>query len=198
MSIIKKTQVREGLTTLIYQWQHGCKQSEAELYRFAYSRLKELAQLRRYKCIEVFNEPLMGASTTTTTLTHEAYLKVGSVGKGEIEGTRDFFLMAVKAMQHILINDSWALKADKRQEDNLMRIENTFSIETLPLDKRIELEKSLMDFTEHYPRQSHVLKLKYYIGLKHQEISELLGCSNSLIEKDLKFAKSWLHDKLAA
>lgn len=36
--------------------------------------------------------------------------------------------MAVKAMQHILINDSWALKADKRQEDNLMFVENALSI----------------------------------------------------------------------
>ncbi|MCX2761055.1 ECF-type sigma factor [Vibrio sp. Sgm 22] len=198
MSTIKRPQVREGLTALIYQWQQGCKQSEAELYRFAYFRLKELAQVRRYKCAKVFNEPLMDSSTTTTTLIHEAYLKVGSVGKGEIEGTRDFFLMAVKAMQHILINDSWALKADKRQEDNLMRMENALSIECLPVDKRIALEKSLIDFTERYPRQSNVLKLKYYIGLKHKEISELLDCSPSLIEKDLKFAKGWLHDRLAA
>ncbi|MEZ8757852.1 ECF-type sigma factor [Vibrio splendidus] len=197
MSTIKKNQDHKGLTTLIYQWQHGCKKSEAELYRFAYYRLKELAQLRRYKCAEVFNEPLIDTSSTTT-LTHEAYLKIGSVGKGEIEGTRDFFLMSVKAMQHILINDSWALKADKRKKGNLMRIENAISIEYLPLDKRIELEKSLMDFTERYPRQSNVLKLKYYIGLKHQEICELLDCSHSLIEKDLKFAKSWLHNKLAA
>ncbi len=190
--------MQKGLTELISQWQHDCKESEAELYRLAYSRLKELAQLRRYKSAKVFNKPLDDTSYTATILTHEAYLKVGSIRKGEIEGTRDFFLMAVKAMQHILINDSWALKADKRQEDNLMFVENALSIEYLSLDKRVELEKSLMDFTHHYPRQSNVLKLKYYIGLKHQEISELLGCSNSLIDKDLKFAKSWLHDKLAA
>ncbi|WP_248397434.1 ECF-type sigma factor [Vibrio splendidus] len=198
MSKSNNPQMQEGLTELISQWQHGCKESEAELYRLAYSRLKELAQLRRYKSAKVFNKPLDDTSCTATILTHEAYLKVGSIRKGEIEGTRDFFLMAVKAMQHILINDSWALKADKRQEDNLMFVENALSIEYLSLDKRVELEKSLMDFTHHYPRQSNVLKLKYYIGLKHQEISELLGCSNSLIDKDLKFAKSWLHDKLAA
>ncbi|MDW2405651.1 ECF-type sigma factor, partial [Vibrio sp. 1262-1] len=47
------------------------------------------------------------------------------------------------------------------------------------------------------PRQSSALKLKYLMGMKNQEISELLECSASLIEKDLKFSRSWLQSRMA-
>lgn len=184
----------DHLTALISQWQIGCKKSEEQIFHFAYCRLKELAQQRRQKSGARFNKE----STNTTALIHESYLKVTALDKGAIEKTRDFYLMAAKAMQHILINQAWAAQADKRQPDESLVIEQTLSIEGLPLERRIALEQSLVEFTRHYPRQSNVLKLKYYIGLRHTEICQLLECSSSLVEKDLKFAKSWLHNRLAA
>lgn len=186
----------ENLTQLISQWQGGCKKSEERIFRFAYRRLKELAQQRRQKSGDSLNRGK--ESTNTTALIHESYLKVASLDKGAIEKTRDFYLMAAKAMQHILINQAWAAQADKRQPDQSLVIEKALSIEGLPLERRIALEQSLVEFTAHYPRQSNVLKLKYYIGLRHTEICQLLECSSSLVEKDLKFAKSWLHSRLAA
>ncbi|WP_285408414.1 MULTISPECIES: ECF-type sigma factor [unclassified Vibrio] len=186
----------ENLTELIAKWQVGCKVSEAEIFRFAYRRLKELAQQRRKKSVYGVSEDL--DSTNTTALIHESYLKVTALDKGTIEKTRDFYLMAAKAMQHILINQAWAKKADKRQQDQSISMEQALSIEILPIERRVALEQSLVEFTHHYPRQSNVLKLKYYIGLRHTEICQLLDCSSSLVEKDLKFAKSWLHNRLAA
>lgn len=186
----------DHLTELISKWQVGCKVSEEQIFRFAYHRLKGLAQQRRQKSgVSLHRDK---ESTNTTALIHESYLKVAALDKGTIEKTRDFYLMAAKAMQHILINQAWAAQADKRQPDQSLVLEQALSIEGLPLDRRIALEQSLIEFTNHYPRQSNVLKLKYYIGLRHIEICQLLECSSSLVEKDLKFARSWLHNRLAA
>ncbi|KDN27671.1 DNA-directed RNA polymerase subunit sigma [Vibrio fortis] len=195
MTVTKEVSVdSDHLTELISRWQVGCKKSEEQIFRFAYCRLKELAQQRRQKSGASLNKE----STNTTALIHESYLKVSVLDKGAIEKTRDFYLMAAKAMQHILINQAWAAQADKRQPDQSLVIEKALSIEGLPLERRIALEQSLVEFTNYYPRQSNVLKLKYYIGLRHTEICQLLECSSSLVEKDLKFAKSWLHSRLAA
>ncbi|POB67974.1 RNA polymerase subunit sigma, partial [Vibrio vulnificus] len=61
----------------------------------------------------------------------------------------------------------------------------------------IIMDKALDNFSVRYPRQSNALKLKYLMGMKNQEISELLECSASLIEKDLKFSRSWLQSRMA-
>ncbi|NOH97854.1 ECF-type sigma factor [Vibrio sp. 99-70-13A1] len=193
-------QNRNRLTHLITGWQSGCKSSEAKLYRFAYFRLKKLAKEKRSKCMQIQSEGLVAphdCNSSTTELIHESYLKISSIDRLQVSQSREFFLMAAKAMQHILINRSWALKASKRQQVETNAAESPLSIERLSIEKRAILEQSLILFSEHYPRQSNVLKLKYYIGLKHSEISELLECSPSLVEKDLKFARSWLHTRIA-
>jgi len=58
------------------------------------------------------------------------------------------------------------------------------------------IDQALDSFSLRYPRQSNAIKLKYLMGLKNDEISELLECSSSLIEKDLKFSKSWLQARM--
>lgn len=50
-------------------------------------------------------------------------------------------------------------------------------------EQLIIMDKALDSFSTRYPRQSSALKLKYLMGMKNQEISELLECSASLIEK---------------
>jgi RNA polymerase sigma factor (sigma-70 family) len=64
-------------------------------------------------------------------------------------------------------------------------------------EQLIIMDKALDNFSSRYPRQSSALKLKYLMGMKNQEISELLECSASLIEKDLKFSRSWLQSRMA-
>ncbi|MCQ6508084.1 sigma-70 family RNA polymerase sigma factor, partial [Vibrio parahaemolyticus] len=64
-------------------------------------------------------------------------------------------------------------------------------------EQLIIMDKALDSFSTRYPRQSRALKLKYLMGMKNQEISELLECSARLIEKYLKFSRSWLQSRMA-
>ncbi|MEL0611401.1 ECF-type sigma factor, partial [Vibrio echinoideorum] len=50
--------------------------------------------------------------------------------------------------------------------------------------KLIIMDQVVENYTLNYPRQSKAIKLKYLMGLQTQEISQLLTCSDSLIEKD--------------
>ena len=109
----------------------------------------------------------------------------------EIETKRDFFLMAAKVMRQILIDNARAHQAQKRQHITLMKEEED------RFEQLIIMDKALDSFSVRYPRQSNALKLKYLMGMKNQEICELLECSASLIEKDLKFSRSWLHSRMA-
>ena len=50
---------------------------------------------------------------------------------------------------------------------------------------------------EDYPRRSHVVELRYFGGLTNEEIAEVLKVSPATVERDWRYARAWLHQKLA-
>ncbi len=175
---------KSTLTQIIQQWQAGDKQAESELYQFAYLQLRKIAQQERERNAEKYgtdNKVLSDSVNSTTALIHDAYLKMSNCDMSEIETKRDFFLMAAKVMRQILIDNARSHQAQKRQHITLMKEEED------RFEQLIIMDKALDNFSVRYPRQSNALKLKYLMGMKNQEICELLECSASLIEKDLKF-----------
>ena len=185
---------KSTLTQIIQQWQAGDKKAESELYQFAYLQLRKIAQQERERNAEKYgtdNKVLSDSVNSTTALIHDAYLKMSNCDMSEIETKRDFFLMAAKVMRQILIDNARAHQAQKRQHITLMKGEED------RFEQLIIMDKALDSFSVRYPRQSNALKLKYLMGMKNQEICELLECSASLIEKDLKFSRSWLHSRMA-
>lgn len=183
-----------ALTQIIHQWQSGNKQAESELYQFAYLQLRKISQQERKRNAEKYgpeNKVLIDSVNSTTALIHDAYLKISNYNRRDIKTKRDFFLMVAKVMRQILIDHARAHQAQKRQHCTVMNEEED------RFEQLIIMDKALDSFSIRYPRQSSALKLKYLMGMKSQEISELLECSASLIEKDLKFSRSWLQSRLA-
>jgi len=183
-----------NITHIIKEWQSGNKNAEKELYQFAYLQLRHIAQSERARSAKkhgIDNDVLSDSVNSTTALIHDAYLKMSNTDLHPIESKRDFFLMAAKVMRQILIDNARAQQAQKRQQLTLLTDDDQDKFEQF-----IIMDKAIDSFSLRYPRQSKALKLKYLMGMQNREISELLECSDSLIEKDLKFSRSWLQSKL--
>lgn len=183
------------IDNIIKQWQSGDKSAENKLYQFAYLQLRSIAQEERLRCSEKYgqdNPVLLNNMNNTTALIHDAYIKLIGVKSSNISSSRDFFLMAATVMRQILINNARALLAKKRQQQTYITDEVHDKLEHV-----ITIDKVLDNFSQRYPRQSHALQLKYLMGMKNDEISHLLKCSSSLIEKDLKFSRCWLQTRMA-
>jgi len=43
-----------------------------------------------------------------------------------------------------------------------------------------------------------VIELNYLLGLKREEIAEVIGVSVPTVDRELRFARAWLKQKLAA
>ncbi len=186
--------VETPLTQIIHRWHNGDEQAVSELTQFAYYQLRELAQKERRRIEQKFNQDLSDpAIHNTTALINEAYLKISKGDLSYVENRRQFYNMVSKVMRQVLIEHARYSNAQKRQAQELANISEVNDA----TDNWISLEKSIEVFSERYPRQAEALQLKYFMGMKNQEIGELLSCSHSLIEKDLRFAKGWLSLKLA-
>ncbi|GHA55151.1 ECF-type sigma factor [Photobacterium aphoticum] len=190
----------QPLTQIIQQWQTGDKQAESQLYQFAYLQLRKIAQQERARNAEKYgidNHVLADSISSTTALIHDAYIKMSNSELADIENKRTFFLMAAKVMRQILIDNARTLQAQKRQQLTTIAGAPDTNERENRFEQLITIDKALDSFSVRYPRQSNALKLKYLMGMQNQEISELLECSASLIEKDLKFSRSWLQTRMA-
>ncbi|MGI9875789.1 ECF-type sigma factor [Vibrio chagasii] len=182
------------IESIIRGWKAGHKWAEQKLYRFAYAHLYALAQKERKRSTTKHEQSCWvswNSIHNTTALVHDAYLKLSLAEAQSIEDTRDFLLMAAKIMRQILIDNARRQQAQKRQLPTKVPPQEERHFEQL-----IIMDKAVDRFTLNYPRQSQAFKLKYLMGLQTQEISQLLTCSDSLIEKDLKFSRSWLTRKI--
>ncbi len=65
-----------------------------------------------------------------------------------------------------------------------------------PTTEILDLNEALERLATLDSRKSHVVELKYFGGLNHEEIAEVLKISIVTVRRDWTFAKAWLHNEL--
>lgn len=186
----------EELTLIIEKWHHGDSCARDSLYQFAYFQLRQLARKERDKMAKkhgdnnlIIDEEIYN----TTSLIHEAYLKLETTDASYITNRRQFYLMAGKIIRQIMFEAARKKSAQKRQaitEDSPLAINDEMIQNNIFFN-------ALEHFTEKYNRQAEVIQLKYFMGMNNGDIAQIMQCSQSLVEKDTKFANSWIKSKLA-
>jgi RNA polymerase sigma factor (TIGR02999 family) len=100
-------------------------------------------------------------------------------------------------MRSIVVDHARARSADKRG-GGAQRVTLTDSLGDGGSDliDVLELDQALTRLATQDARGSEVLHLTYFAGLRQDEIAELYQVSTKTIERDLRFARAWLHEAL--
>jgi RNA polymerase sigma factor (TIGR02999 family) len=100
-------------------------------------------------------------------------------------------------MRQILVNYAKASQSQKRgggapkvDLDEVALISPEQTAEILDVHEALERLATLDS------RKAHVVELKYFGGLNHDEIAEVLKISIVTVRRDWVFAKAWLYDEL--
>jgi hypothetical protein len=59
-------------------------------------------------------------------------------------------------------------------------------------DEALALDEALARFEKLNPLAAHLMKLRYFVGLKHREAAGVLGISPRTANKLWRYARSWL------
>ncbi|WP_334019355.1 ECF-type sigma factor [Alteromonas sp. S015] len=181
----------EELTEIIQKWHQGDNLAQDSLFHFAYMQLRVLAKRERIKVSNKYtdNNLLLGEEVyNTTSIIHEAYLKLEKSDVSYIRNRREFYSMTAKVMRQVMFEKARKIGAKKR----LPPEEYPEHGDGGDMMSNNALDQALEQFSNRYPRQSEILQLKYFMGFDNKKISEILQYSQSLVEKDAKFAKSWM------
>jgi RNA polymerase sigma-70 factor, ECF subfamily len=181
---------QQRVTDLLMRWSEGDDDALAELTPLVYGELRRLAH--RHMDGERLDHTLQ-----TTALVNEAYLRLADQTNPRWQNRAHFFAVAARVMRQILVNYAKSYRSQKRGSGAL-RIElGETAIVSPELSKEIvDLHEALERLMTVDSRKAQVVELKYFGGLNHDEIAEVLKVSTVTVRRDWVFAKAWLHNQL--
>jgi RNA polymerase sigma factor (TIGR02999 family) len=173
-------------TALLLAWGRGDQAALNELIPLVHQELRRLAH--RYMAGE-----RTGHTLQTTALVDEAYLRLVDCQRVRWQDRAHFFAVSANLMRRILVHYARVRHFQKRGagarpvalDDNL----DCYPEKGADL---VALDDSLEALAQIDPRKSKVVELKFFGGLKTEEIAEVLQVSPQTVLRDWKLAKAWL------
>jgi len=178
------------ITQLLVDWGQGDHAALEKLTPVVYEQLRRLAH--RYMEGQRPDHTLQ-----TTALVNEAYLRLADQKKPNFTNRSHFFAVAAKAMRHILVDQAKAAQRQKRG-GGAAKIELDEAALVSPEEPKaiLDLNDALERLATLDSRKAQVVELRYFGGLKEDEISEVLKVSAVTVRRDWVFAKTWLYGQL--
>jgi RNA polymerase sigma factor (TIGR02999 family) len=182
---------RAQISTLLSRIADGDREALEVLLPKVYGELRALADhhLRRE------NE---NHSLQPTELIHEIYVRLLGGTPIEWQNRSHFMAVASKAMRSVLVDHARARNAEKRGGG----VKPVTLTDSVPIGEGLaieflDLEDALADLENSDGRAVRVVELLYFGGLTAREAAEVLDVSPRTVERDWRFARAWLFDRLS-
>lgn len=157
-----------------------------ELFSLVYEELRQIAGA------QLKSEPL-GITLSATAIVSEVYLRLSKRTHPWVSRAQ-FFRAAAESMRFILID---AARRRRRMRESRSGIAVDLTGDMAGEESELEfLSLALNDFQKREPRACDVVKLRFFAGLKLEEIAPLLGVSSRTVKRDWDYARSWLKDRM--
>jgi RNA polymerase sigma-70 factor, ECF subfamily len=178
------------VTQLLQEWSQGDDSALAELTPLVYDELRRLAH--HYMEGERPDHTLQ-----TTALVNEAYLRLADQTNPNWQSRAHFFAVAARAMRRILVSYARSNRAQKRGGAALkVELDEAAILSPEQSNEIVDVHEALERLGTLDERKARVVELKYFGGLNHEEIAEVMKISAVTVRRDWVFAKAWLHKEL--
>jgi RNA polymerase sigma factor (TIGR02999 family) len=180
----------ERTTRLLQAAERGDPGSEQELFEVLYEDLKRVAG-------RLLAQERASHTLQATALVHEAWLRLVDARMLGPGGRGRFLSIAARAMRRILVEHARARKRLKRggmwrRVDMVDQVADPGAEdEILGIDGELDVLDGLSE------RQARIVEMRYFTGLSSAEAADALGISERTVEREWRFARAWLFDRLA-
>jgi RNA polymerase sigma-70 factor (ECF subfamily) len=193
MDLKEMTPQNPGVTELLHEWSEGDSSALSRLIPLVFEDLRQIAS-------RMFRRESDGHTLQPTALVSEVYLRLMDQRNVHWQNREQFFSVAALMMRRILVDYAKGRQTVKRGK----------GIPKVPLDEAlgvaeirdsgvdvVALDEVLSRLAEFDPRQAHIVEMRVFMGLSHEEIAEVLNISLSTVKREWKTAKLWLYRELS-
>jgi RNA polymerase sigma factor (TIGR02999 family) len=178
------------VTQVLRAAQAGDAEAAARLLPMVYAELRKLARARMAHLSP--NQTLQ-----PTALVHEAYLRLVAKAGLRLEGRRQFFFAAARAMRDILVEQARAKAGPKRGgRHRKIELDEAVAVIEPPSDEVLALHEALNELEKEDPLKAQIINLRYFAGMSIKETADVLGLSERTIHRHWRFIKAWLKTRL--
>ena len=182
----------DSLRRTVERAEDGDAAAREELFALLYDELHRLAHAHVSRA--------RGAMTwNTTTLLHEAYLKMARGASRDWKDRAHFLAVAARAMRQVLVNharDRAAAKRGGKDRGERVTISGVAGDTAADGADVLAVHEALDDLAAMDPRPARVAELRVFAGLENREVAEALGVSLRTVELDWRLAKDFLAGRL--
>jgi RNA polymerase sigma factor (TIGR02999 family) len=180
---------QSSLTLLLGKWRAGDGRALEQVLVRAFTELQQMAA-RRVR----HNEDL---TISPSDLVNEAVIRLME-SETDFKNRAHFFGTVSLHMRAILVDHARAKQTNKRGGGAIhitlnhddVRGEDAMALELIALDEALN-ELDALD-----ARAAQVLHLIYFAGLDREAIAEVVGVSLPTVDRELRFARAWLSERL--
>jgi RNA polymerase sigma factor (TIGR02999 family) len=160
------------------------------LMPLVYGELKELARINRYRWHS-------DGAPGTTSLVHEAYLKLAGRTHGDYASRRQFYCLASKVMRSILIDNArWQGRKKRGGGGPHAALEESSLVSAERSDELLALDEALGRLDSREPRLARIVECRCFGGLTVEETAEALAISPATVKRGWNLARAWLFREL--
>ncbi len=133
-----------------------------------------------------------------TALVHEAYLRLADQDSMDWRDRAHFYAVASRVMRRVLLDHARRRLADKRGGD---QVKVTFNEEVAGTvaspEALLELDRALDRLGVLSDRQRQVVEMRFFGGMTHEEVAEVLTVSVPTVRRDWRLAQAWLNREMS-
>ncbi len=180
------------VTVLLHRWREGDPDILDRLAPLVYEQLHIIA--RSYMRRERDDHTLQ-----PTALVGEVFLRLINQRKATWNDRAHFFTFAARVMRNILKDHARAHVADRRGGKESIKLplsEELAWVRSSSPEDVLDLNRALDRLEKFDARKAQIVELRFFLALSMEEAADVLNLSLATVERDLKFARSWLYNEL--
>jgi RNA polymerase sigma factor (TIGR02999 family) len=178
------------VTGLLVEWSNGDEAALEKLTPLVYDELHRVAA--RY-----LSHERAGHTLQATALVHEAFVRLVDQRRVQWRNTLHFVALAAQMMRRILVDHARSHAYAKRGGGaRKLSLDEAGELAADQVPDLLEVDVALDKLAELDPELSRVVELRFFGGLKNEEIAEVLGVSVPTVVRRWRLAKAWLYRHL--
>ena len=181
------------VTRILERAEKGDPKAAEELLPLVYGELRRLAA-------HLMTGESPGHTLQPTALVHEAWLRLGGDAQPQWQNRAHFFGAAAEAMRRILVEHARRRLRAKRGggADPLDVDEIEIASPIADDDVLLRLSDALEELAVVDSRKAELVKLRYFVGMTHEEAAAALGIAVPTAKQWWAYARAWLAVEMRA
>ncbi|MEN0065680.1 MAG: ECF-type sigma factor [Myxococcota bacterium] len=160
---------------------------------------RELHEILRREAYFALGRERPGHSLQTTSLAHEAYMRLVGSETLELVDRAHLRRLIAKVTRQVLVDHARRKRAEKRGGDPLRVSLHDRHAEDAAVDiDTLALNQALEQLEQLDPRAAKVVELRAFGDATAEEVAAVLSVSRATVQSEWRFALTWLRKQLAS